>query len=91
MSSSKLNSIFAQYMEPVSTTPEKVEASATETPTPIRARLNYNEIGVCPYCSKVMSKTECCGQTMYLCNDDRFVSPLPNAELDSVGLPGMSL
>ena len=89
-----LNSIFAPYLD----VPSKTEATsvvaadsnpAAEPKQAVRARLNYNQIGVCPYCSSVMSKVECCGQTMFVCNSDRFVSPLPNEDLDNVGLPGM--
>lgn len=56
---------------------EKIEPA----PMPIRARLNYTSVGVCPYCSKPMGRVVCCEQEVFLCESDRFVSPLPNAEL----------
>lgn len=64
-------------------TPKKIEAF-TDSPVeklPVVAKLNYTEVGVCPYCKTPMTHTEACGQKVYLCEKDRFVSPLPNAEL----------
>ncbi len=52
-----------------------------EPPVAVTAKLRYDVVGVCPYCKKPMGTTEACGQKVYLCNDDRFVSPLPNADL----------
>jgi hypothetical protein len=69
-------------IEPVSTTSNsggKMEAKAT----PVTGRLNYTEVGVCPYCNEPTKKVECCGQTVFLCESDRFVSPLPNSEQTS--------
>ena len=62
-----------------SAAPESIVAKAT----PITGRLNYTEVGVCPYCNEPTKKVECCGQTVFLCENDRFVSPLPNSEQTS--------
>lgn len=53
----------------------------TASSVPVRAKLNYTAVGVCPYCNRPMSRTMCCEQEVFLCEDDRFVSPLPNEEI----------
>lgn len=60
----------------------KTEESTSPEKIPVVAKLNYVEIGVCPYCQKPMTFTEACDQRVYLCEKDRFVSPLPNIELE---------
>lgn len=56
-----------------------IEAKAE--PSRVTARLNYSVVGVCPYCEKPMGRVNCCDQEVFLCEEDRFVSPLPNDEL----------
>ena len=85
---SAFKSTPVQPIDPISTAPifpvtatelygdVKVEAKAT----PITARLNYTEVGICPYCNQPTQKVECCDQIVFLCENDRFVSPLPNSE-----------
>lgn len=88
MKASDIKNAFAAYhpvqsIAPISPTPliavpapyADVKASA-----PVTARLNYTQVGVCPYCNEPTKKTQCCGQTVFLCENDRFVSPLPNSE-----------
>lgn len=60
----------------------KPAVTAASVPKPVTSRLNYDVVGVCPYCKKPMGYTEACGQRVYLCSDDRFVSPLPNKDLE---------
>lgn len=55
-------------------------AEAITAAAPVRARLNYTDVGVCPYCNQPTKKTMCCGQEVFLCEQDRFVAPLPNSE-----------
>ena len=58
---------------------EPLPVEASTKPTAIRSgRLNYTQVGVCPYCNQPMSKTIACNQEVYVCKDDRFVSPLAN-------------
>lgn len=80
--STSISEEFAKYRQAVIEEPKPVTA-AVEEKKPITARLQYDSVGVCLYCNKVMGKTMVCGQPMFLCKDDRFVSPLPDAELDS--------
>lgn len=47
----------------------------------VAVRLDYSKVGVCPYCKKTMSKVTVDDQLQYLCEDDRFVSPLENSYL----------
>lgn len=60
--------------------PASVEAKAAE-PKKVTARLNYSIVGVCPYCDAPMGRVTCCDQEVFLCETDRFVSPIPNEEL----------
>lgn len=58
-----------------------IAANSEPKPVPVTARLNYTAVGVCPYCSKPMQKSTACDQVVYVCMDDRSVTPLPNSEL----------
>lgn len=46
------------------------------TPKPEKARIEYSEEGVCPYCSKQMVRSFAAGQPVHLCKDDRYVAPM---------------
>jgi hypothetical protein len=75
-----IKSAFSRFV------PEKKETviearTEVEEKIPVRAKLDYSKIGVCIYCSKPMSRVICCDQEVFLCEDDRFVSPLPNEEI----------
>lgn len=77
---------FARYRrteEPTSVD-ASIAAASEAPPVVIQARLNYTSVGVCPYCAKPMGRVNCCDQEVFLCESDRFVSPLPNAELPEV-------
>lgn len=75
-----IKSAFDQFKEPVKTTPVAIEAK-NEEPIRMNARLNFQAVGVCPYCAKPMTRVQCCDQEVFLCEDDRMVTPLPNAEI----------
>lgn len=47
----------------------------------VTAKLSHSNDGSCPYCSKAMTRTNCCGQEVYICEDDRAVFPLPDSML----------
>lgn len=57
--------------------PTATEASAT--PTPVTARLESTQEGVCPYCQKTMRKSHVAIGEVWLCDDDRHVVPPRNA------------
>lgn len=75
-----IKSAFAAFKQEVKPLPP-VEVTAASEPVPVKARLNYTAVGVCPYCSKPMTKSQACGQTVFVCMDDRSVTPLPNSDL----------
>ena len=72
-------SAFAKVRTQRKQAPVPVEAKVE--PKKVTAKLNFSAVGVCPYCSKPMGRVICCDQEVFLCEDDRFVSPLPNEEL----------
>jgi hypothetical protein len=84
-SSNQIESAFAKFRRerPESSVEATVPAAieAAFQPTRVNARLNYSIVGVCPYCEKPMGRVNCCDQEVFLCEDDRFVSPLPNEEM----------
>lgn len=81
----EIESAFAKYRrEPSVADKSPVAATNVEAavrPTLVNARLNYRIVGVCPYCEKPMGRVNCCDQEVFLCEEDRFVSPLPNEEM----------
>ena len=79
--SEDITSAFAKFRSQRRTAPVPVEARSEDTPTKVTARLNFTSVGVCPYCSEPMGRVTCCDQEVFLCENDRFVSPLPNEEI----------
>lgn len=57
--------------------------AATTSSTRVTSKLSHPTDGSCPYCSKAMTRTNCCGQEVYICQDDRAVFPLPDSMLTS--------
>ena len=76
-----ITSAFAAFRKTAAVVPSSVEAKTEATPQRVVAKLNYQSVGVCPYCAEPMSRILCCGQEVFLCINDRMVTPLPNAEL----------
>ena len=75
-----IEAAFKRYLTEKTSTPVEVKASAE---TKITARLDYSKVGVCPYCGTPMGKVLVNDQTQYLCEKDRFVSPLENMYLEN--------
>ena len=64
---------------------DSLTASTKETkPIAERAKLNYSDDGVCPYCSKAMARTFAAGQPIHICRADRYVAPMRNEVLAKV-------
>lgn len=77
------DSVIKDAFAPWKSTPQvapAVETSVEASATKVTARLNYTSVGVCPYCNQPTTTVECCGQKVFLCEQDRFVAPLPNSE-----------
>ena len=81
MKSEEITSAFAAWKKPRVAPQKQEETPVVAAASPIRARLNYSAVGVCPYCNQPMDRIECCSQEVFLCESDRFVAPLPNEEL----------
>ena len=78
----EIEGAFAKYHREPAKQPATASALLASVPKQrVSARLNYSIVGVCPYCEKPMGRVTCCDQEVFLCEDDRFVSPLPNEEL----------
>lgn len=45
------------------------------------ARLSNDIVGTCPFCQQSMSKSSTAGAEVFVCFQDRYVAPVPNAEL----------
>lgn len=84
-----INRAFAPFLndnQTTATASASIEAAAVKEVEPqektaVIAKSGYNAIGVCPYCNNLMDRTIACGQEVYLCRADRFVSPLPDANV----------
>jgi hypothetical protein len=75
-----IEAAFKRHLAPEAPTPVIAKASGE---TKITARLDYSKVGVCPYCGTPMGKVRVNDQMQYLCEKDRFVSPLENMYLES--------
>jgi hypothetical protein len=75
----RLNSVKAAPVEP-----EKV---------PVKAKIEYSEEGVCPYCHRNMVRSFAAGMPIHLCRDDRYVAPMSDAVLATIeaenGIPNI--
>ena len=56
---------------------------STGTNTAVTSRLSNDQEGVCPYCSKTMKRTQAAGNSVYICEKDRYVAPIANANLEA--------
>ncbi len=65
---------FLSAVDPAPTEPEKQESAS-----PVTAKMDMTSPEVCPYCKTPMVITQCCGQSMYVCHDDRAVFPLEDS------------
>lgn len=75
---SDVASAFARWLPAKPATPEPVSAASGERTT--SAALSIEAHDVCPYCKAQMQPCKAVGLDVFICDNDRFVSPAPTVE-----------
>lgn len=76
--SNDVDSAFARWLPVKPATPEHVASAAGERTT--AAALSIEAHDVCPYCKAQMQPCKAVGLDVYICDNDRFVSPAPTVD-----------
>lgn len=75
---SDVDSAFARWLPAKPEAPEAVLAASGERTT--SAALSIEAHDVCPYCKAQMQPCKAVGLDVYMCDNDRFVSPAPTVD-----------